>query len=94
MKRVQLSRKSIHPLARFLFPAANRAVEAYVFHALMTELPEDAFTSGRVGGWTQTAPHSLFKSLKQNLAPLLQRAWRMVNGTKLSSPPLPTQEHH
>ena len=78
----------------FLWPAANWAVEAYVFHALMLAVPEDAFMCGRVGGFTQTSPHSLFFFFWENLAPWLQRAWRMVNQEALPSSPLPTQEHH
>ena len=63
----------------FLFPAATWAVESFVYHALMTVLPSAAFTSGRVGGWTQTAPKSSFQRFKHTLEPQLEREWRMAN---------------
>ena len=34
-----------------LWPAPNRATEAYVFFAMVEKLPLDAVTSGRLGGW-------------------------------------------
>ena len=64
----------------FLYPAASLAVESFVYHALMTVLPLAAFTCGRVGGWTQTAPKSSFKNYKHVLEPQLKREWCMVNG--------------
>ena len=39
----------------FLWPAAHRAVESYLFALLLEKLPEDAVVRHvRVGGWTQT----------------------------------------
>ena len=63
----------------FLYPAASLAVESFVYHALMTVLPVAAFTCGRIGGWTQTAPKSSFRRFKHILEPELEREWRMVN---------------
>ena len=37
----------------YVWPASNRAVEAYVFFALMERLPESAAIMGRLGGWAQ-----------------------------------------
>lgn len=65
----------------FLFPAASPAVEAYVYSAVMTQLPEHAIANGRLGGWTQTCPRSrFFEEAKKQSA----REWRMVNNCCLT----------
>ena len=60
----------------FLYPAATRAMESYVYSAIMTQLPENAITNGRLGGWTQTSPRS---SLTEETRRQAVREWRMVN---------------
>ena len=37
-----------------IWPARDRAAEAFVFYALVGKLPARALASGRLGGWTQT----------------------------------------
>ena len=62
----------------YLWPAANRAVEAYVFAAMMTVLPEESMSGSRLGGWTQTAASANNSSVTQ-----MVEEWRMVNNVCL-----------
>ena len=62
----------------YLWPAANRAVEAYVFAAMMTVLPEEAIAGSRLGGWIQTSA-----SAKSSSASQMVEQWRMVNNVCL-----------
>ena len=39
-----------------LLPAINKAAEAYLFFAMVAQLPQTAVVDGRLGGWTQTRP--------------------------------------
>ena len=39
-----------------LLPASNKAAEAYLFFAMVAQLPQAAVVDGRLGGWTQTRP--------------------------------------
>lgn len=59
----------------FLNTATTLAAEAYVFHSLMTVLPESAFTCGRVGGWTQTKLDNLTEARTNQLC----EEWRMAH---------------
>ena len=39
-----------------VWPAREKAAEAFLFFAMVAKLPQAAVTGGRVGGWTQTRP--------------------------------------
>ena len=39
-----------------VWPAPDRATEAYVFYAMVEGLPAAAVADGRLGGWTPTVP--------------------------------------
>ena len=61
----------------FLWPAAHRALEAYLYAFLLEKLPEDAVLRHvRLGGWTQTLAR---KPLPNDSHARLQLEWRMVN---------------
>ena len=61
----------------FLWPAAHRALEAYLFAFLLEKLPEEGVLRHvRLGGWTQTLSR---RPLPHASHTRLELEWRMVN---------------